>query len=480
METINLQLSRAFLQPVDGRMFLLYSKAMKRKIGVGFMLRVKCQCLTLFCFCLLLLAIPLSAFAQPRFLPLPQTVKFAETFTIDGVKINEFWLNKKAKNVQRHLEDAFNDAGAKEMDDYDGMKEIGTAKGSLTVLVVTGALGAEKKMLKNFGVENMADDKEILFKKEGYVLVTGRAQETGKPFIFIQGADEAGTFYAVMTLRQLMEKTQAGINIREAKITDYPKFNFRGILEGSYSGPWTHEERMSILELMARYKMNYFMYGPKPDPYIRDTWRVLYSDEKMKEFKEEIEFAKAHQIHYAFVLSPVTSATYSADTMLQKAVQKLEQFLKLGVRDFGILFDDIMPVINQKDKKVYQTAAHAHVDFTNKLYAQVKKKYSDVRFAFVPVDYWGTKPTWYLEVARKLLSPEISVGWTGKDIISDVITVNDTKMFQKAIGNHAVSLGDNFPVAEGTDGFPCMGPLRDREAGLYRVVNGFIGNGRPA
>ena len=31
------------------------------------------------------------------------------------------------------------------------------------------------------------------------------------------------------------------------------------------------------------------------------------------------------------------------------------------------------------------------------------------------------------------MNSEISVGWTGKDIISDVITVNDTKEFQKVI-----------------------------------------------
>lgn len=453
---------------------------MKLKFGDGFLFAfaeypaVKCQCLTLLW---VLLTMPLSAFGHARLLPLPQTVKFGDTFTIDGVKINEFWLNKKAIKVKRHLEDAFRETGAKEMDDYDGMKEIGTTKGSLTVLVATGALEKNKSALKPFGVESLADNKQILSKKEGYVLVTGRVKETEKPFVFIQGADDAGTFYAVMTLRQLMEKSAAGIKIQEAEIADYPKFTFRGALEGSYTGPWSHEQRMSILELMARTKMNYFMYGPKPDPYIRNTWRVLYPDEKMKEFKKEIEFAKENHIHFAFVLSPVTSATYSAQTMMDKAVLKLEQFLALGVRDFGILFDDIMPVINQKDKKVYQTAAHAHVDFTNKLYAAVNKKYPDVRFAFVPVDYSGTKPTWYLEVVKKHLNSEISVGWTGKDIISDVITVADTKLFQKAIGNHAVSLGDNFPVAEGTGGLPCMGPVRDRDAGLYKVVNGFIGNG---
>ncbi len=424
------------------------------------------------------LACPLIVFAQPRLLPLPQKIKMSGQYiTVDRKLVNEFWMSKRAKSAKQKLEALLREEGFDEIDDYKGMKEIGMAKGSLTVLVATGALGAEKRWLKNFEIESYGDVPEILSRKESYALVTGRAKKTGKPFVFIQGADEAGTFYAVMTLQQLMEKSAEGIKIWEAEITDYPKFVFRGVLEGSYSGPWTHEERMSILELMARYKMNYFMYGPKPDPLIRDTWRILYSGEKMKDFQEEVAFAKNHHIHYAFVLSPIAGATYSAPSMLDKAMKKLEQFLSLGVRDFGIFFDDITPVINVKDKKVYQTAAHAHVDFTNKLYAVAKKKYSDVRFAFVPVDYSGTKSTWYLEVVKKHLNAEISVGWTGKDIISDVITVDDTKKFQAAIGNHAISLGDNFPVAEGTGGFPCMGPVRDREAGLYKVVNGFIGNG---
>lgn len=435
----------------------------------------------MFSFCAFMFALvsPFAVYPQPRLLPLPQKIKMSGQFIIvDRKLVNEFWLNKQAKAVKQTLEPLLREGGFDEIDDYDGMKEMNTAEeSSLNVFVATGALGAEKKWLKNFGLESFSGDKELLSKKEGYALVVGRVKKTGKPFVFIHGADEAGTFYGVMTLRQLMGKSIAGIKLWEAEIVDYPAFAFRGVLEGSYTGPWTHEQRMSILEVMACYKMNYFMYGPKTDPLIRNTWRILYSNEKMKEFEKEIQFAKEYHIHYAFVLSPVTSATYSADTMLDKAMKKLEQFLSLGVRDFGILFDDIMPVINQKDKKVYQTAAHAHVDFTNKLYAAVNKKYTDVRFAFVPVDYSGTKSTWYLEVVKKHLNSEISIGWTGKDIISDVITVADTKLFQKAIGNHAVSLGDNFPVAEGTGGLPCMGPLRDREAGLYKVVNGFIGNG---
>ena len=94
--------------------------------------------------------------------------------------------------------------------------------------------------------------------------------------MFIQGADAAGTFYAVMTLRHLMGKSIAGIKIWEAEIVDYPAFAFRGVLEGSYTGPWMYESRMGILELMARYKMNYFMYGPKPDPYIRNTCGIFF------------------------------------------------------------------------------------------------------------------------------------------------------------------------------------------------------------
>lgn len=424
---------------------------------------------------------PTGDMPSPCLLPYPQKADISgRALEVKQELVNEFFFNDRAAGLKRDFEDFFRfSLNAREIDDYKGFSESGRVRGSLTVLVATGAIGKAQKFLENFELGKAADNPEVLSSPQAYTLITGlyppQEQMELQPFIFIQGSDEAGTYYALQTLKQLMERTMTGINLWEAEIMDFPKFPIRGVIEGSYTGPWTHEQRMQMLMFMARFKMNFFMYGPKPDPLVRDTWRVLYSEEKMKEFKEEIEFAKENFITYSFVLSPIKNISYSNPVAIEKAVKKLEQFADIGVEFFGIFFDDIPYIISTQDAKVYTSAAHAHVDFTNKLYEAMKKKYPKVRFAFVPTDYSGIKSTPYNETVKEKLHSDILVGWTGKEVISDVITVEHAKTFEKIVG-HKVSLGDNFPVAEGTGGLPCLGPIRWRDPKLYMVIPGFIAN----
>ena len=62
--------------------------------------------------------------------------------------------------------------------------------------------------------------------------------------IVLAGYDERGTFYAVQTLRQLMKNGQLPVT----DITDWPDISFRGVVEGFYGAPWSHEARLRQLK----------------------------------------------------------------------------------------------------------------------------------------------------------------------------------------------------------------------------------------
>ena len=93
-----------------------------------------------------------------------------------------------------------------------------------------------------------------------------------------------GVFYAVCTLREISANAQEPQSVPCVDIDDYPAFRFRGVVEGFYGTPWSHETRLSILDHMGRYKMNSYVYGPKDDPYHNvPDWRKPYpADEAAK------------------------------------------------------------------------------------------------------------------------------------------------------------------------------------------------------
>ena len=129
---------------------------------------------------------------------------------------------------------------------------------------------------------------------DGYALAVDDATDT----IAIMGRDSNAAFYGVTTMDQILEQTQAD-SIRDVLIEDYAEVQFRGFIEGFYGTPWSHENRMSLMEFGGDYKMNSYLYGPKNDPYHAGQWRDPYPADKLAELKELVE--KGHETKVQFV-----------------------------------------------------------------------------------------------------------------------------------------------------------------------------------
>ena len=111
--------------------------------------------------------------------------------------------------------------------------------------------------------------RRIPSKAEGYYL------KVGKNEIVIAGADARGAYYGVQTLAQLLTLPKLPL----VEVTDYPDIPYRGVVEGFYGTPWSHEARLRQLEFYGRNKMNVYLYGPKDDPYhSTPNWRKPYPE----------------------------------------------------------------------------------------------------------------------------------------------------------------------------------------------------------
>ncbi|KAK3094852.1 hypothetical protein FSP39_007074 [Pinctada imbricata] len=88
--------------------------------------------------------------------------------------------------------------------------------------------------------------------------------------IEITASHEAGAFYAIQTLRQLLTTTNNGYDIPEVNIRDQPRFEYRGMHVDVGRNFKSKVEILKLLDAMALYKLNKFHFHFTED----EGWRI--------------------------------------------------------------------------------------------------------------------------------------------------------------------------------------------------------------
>jgi hyaluronoglucosaminidase len=288
-----------------------------------------------------------------------------------------------------------------------------------------------------------------------------------------------GEYYATRTIKQLFEND----TLPEIAILDWPDFQVRGVLEGFYGKPWLKQPRLAMLPWMGDYKFNIYLYTPKDDNKLRLGWRVSLSEKELAEVKNINDLAADHFVKYCWSLSPGMSINFSSDKDMKAAYRKYKSVLEVGVRCFTIAFDDVGPVLSPTDRGKFATYWEGQVAFTNRVVGKLLEEYPDATFAFVPNDYWGNlaRESESLRYLGAHLDQRISIGFTGSKIIPDTVTPADAQLYTYYIKRQPF-LGDNYPVTDNitlAGGRLSLGPLRGRDARLFRYVRGFAANASP-
>lgn len=172
-------------------------------------------------------------------------------------------------------------------------------------------------------------------------LIPGRAEgyylQISESGITLAANDERGMYYGAQTLAKLLENGM----LQPTRITDYPDVPFRGIVEGFYGTPWSHEARLSQLEFYGRNKMNTYLYGPKNDPYhSTPNWRKPYPEKEARQIKELVDKARECNVNFYWAVHPGRDIQWTEQDR-DNLVAKLESMYNLGVRAFAVFFDDI-------------------------------------------------------------------------------------------------------------------------------------------
>lgn len=258
--------------------------------------------------------------------------------------------------------------------------------------------------------------------------------------------------------------------------TGDPAFAVRGIVEGFYGRPWTHAQRLDMIDFIAARGMNTYVYSPKDDPLMRHDWRRPYEGLEHTHLGELVDRCLLRGIDFVFCLSPGLSIRYSDASDVRALVAKFGQVAELGVTRFGLLLDDIPPVLqHDADVAAFDTLVDAHVHLVGAVFAEVTARGHGLMVC--PTQYFGRGTEPYIATLGRGIDAAIDLFWTGRLICSPSLDVHDAEIFSAHTG-HRPLYWDNYPVNDVAMTHELhIGPYRDRESGLGAVSRGVIANG---
>ena len=147
---------------------------------------------------------------------------------------------------------------------------------------------------------------------------------------------------------------------------DSDAFAHRGVIEGYYGPPYTHAERLWLIERMGAWGMNRYIYAPKDDPLHRAEWRAPYGAAALREFAELVERGAAVGVDVGFAVSPGLTIQYGSADDVRALQAKFRSFHVLGARLFSLALDDVpTSLLHAGDEARFGSLAAAHVTLTH-------------------------------------------------------------------------------------------------------------------
>lgn len=238
--------------------------------------------------------------------------------------------------------------------------------------------------------------------------------------ITILGLDSDGVFTGISTLRQILSQLEE--ELPDLTIHDYADTKVRGFIEGYYGIPWSNENREDLMRFGGQFKMNAYIFAPKDDPYHRDEWDKLYPQEKLEEIRELATVGNQTKCRFVWTIAPLQKvaklANEKQDVMsllkenTEKMLAKFEQLYEVGVRQFGVLGDDVGTLPHDYVVKLMQKA-----------HEWVAQKGDVYNLVYCPASYnsawaWNSEE---LNAYEAGFPEDIQIFWTGSKTCGPIV-----------------------------------------------------------
>lgn len=386
--------------------------------------------------------------------PVPQKIEYISTsgMQFDGT-VNLVVHGEQNKSTVMKVKELLNAQGIA----YEEGKEIDDTRA--TVLISSDKAHCEDCA--------EVGDAESLSEEQGYALV---ASDDGNPKgkVTIVGADKDGAFYGVMSFAQMLEQKTEDGKFAEVSVYDYPSIKLRGFVEGFYGYPWSFEDRLSLISDSSKFKMNTYIYAPKDDPYHKDQWREPYPADKAEELRQLAKEAKKDNVSFCWSAHPGYGWNYNSDADHNALMAKFEQLYDLGVRQFGISYDDLSGYTNGTQ----------HAQVINRINEEFVKAKGDVKpLIVVATRYcngWGPDMQSYFKPFMETLDEDVVVMWTGANTMSPITKEAYEWPKQQTGVDRDLAAWWNYPVNDYCDGKLMMSPLENLDNDVDNLSGFFL------
>jgi hyaluronoglucosaminidase len=235
----------------------------------------------------------------------------------------------------------------------------------------------------------------------------------------------------------------------------------RGVIEGFYGPPWSHEERLDLIRFCGAHGLNTWVHAPKDDSYHRRLWREPYPEEELAKIAELVAEADRRGVEFAYAIAPGLSIRAGDESELEALEAKREHLRGAGVRVFQLLWDDIDPDA---------VPAEAQAEIANHFAGGEP-------LLVCPMGYAGTDDTPYRRAFAPPLDSRIVLYWTGPDVVSTGIEREEFDLAVRSFADHELLLWDNYPVNDWAPETLFLGPLRGRDPRLAEgKLHGIVAN----
>lgn len=256
-----------------------------------------------------------------------------------------------------------------------------------------------------------------------------------------------------------------------------PAFALRGLLEGYYGAPWSHEQRLRTVADVADLGMTHLMVAPKDDTAQRRLWWEPLDDGVAAQIRELVEAAEREQVRIACAVSPGLSIRWSSPESFAALMGRFRQLHDLGVRDAALLLDDIPDrLVDPDDRARYASSAEAHADLVARWSRAMRELDPAWRLSVCPLVYHGRGDEPYLVTLAQGTPPDVDLMWTGREICSRTLDLLDGAAFWRSTARPPL-WWDNYPVNDlAMSDRLHIGPLLGRDPHLHRVSAGLYAN----
>ena len=202
-----------------------------------------------------------------------------------------------------------------------------------------------------------------------------------------------------------------------------------GIVEGFYGGSLNFHDRNSIVQLLSKNSLNYYLYAPKEDPFLRNHLDLDPTPDWQSSFNDFVDLSSSHKVTIGVGLAPIDK---------KHAIElnkKIELFMNLGVKNFSLLFDDIDQEFSLSEQ----------VEILNR----TKSSFNDISFDFCPTVYCSElinkdkNHQDYFDEFCSIFPKDEKFFWTGDEVISKSINKECEKVLE-SFDKSNICIWDNF------------------------------------